>query len=290
MKPDIELAFITWNRLEYTRLSLDRLLSDPSEDFRLSIWDNASTDGTREYLKEKVTDPRIHGITFSDTNVGQVAALNTIWSNSRADLLGKVDNDCLLTPGWTTTLAKAHHDIPQLGVVACWHYPLDDFDHDRAAAKIQDHHGHRILRHPWTCGTGVLVKRSTYEALGPLQGNSTTPYWMRMAKRGYVNGFYYPLVHQEHMDDPKSPYTRLTDETSYQEAKADTFNLNHHDQETFADRWRWRREVLDNLLEGPWDVAAYVGWRGRLRRLAKRLRPLVPTLSGAPTAAAGKDA
>lgn len=271
----IELAFITWNRLEYTRLSLERLLADPTEEFRLSIWDNASTDGTREYLRNEVTDPRIHDVTFSDENVGQVEAVNTIWSRSKADLLGKVDNDCLQTPGWTRTLEAAHSDIPELGVVACWHYFPDDFDYGRAKSKIQAHGGHQVLRHPWTCGTGLLIKKSTYNEIGPMQGESTTRYWLEMARRGYINGFYYPLIHQEHMDDPKSKYTRLKDEDSYQRAKRDTFNINRHDQLTLEDRWRWRQEVLDNLLEGPWDVAYYTGWRARARRLRARLGRLI---------------
>ena len=271
----IELAFVTWNRLEYTRLALPRLLADPTEEFRLSIWDNGSTDGTQEYLKNEVTDPRIHDITFSDENVGQVEAVNTIWSRSEADLLGKVDNDCLQTPGWTSTLATAHRDIPQLGVVACWHYFPDDFEYERARWKIQEHNGHRILRHPWTCGTGLLTKRSTFEKLGPMPGNSTTGYWMEMARQGFINGFYYPLIYQEHMDDPKSEYTRLKDEESYQRAKGDTFNINRHGQATLEDRWRWRQKVLDNLLEGPWDVASYTGWRARARRLGAKLSRMV---------------
>lgn len=268
----IEIAFITWNRLDYTKLALPRLLADPSEDFLVSVWDNGSEDGTQQYLKDEIDDPRVHQVTLSETNVGQVAALNSIWSQSSADLVGKVDNDCLITPGWTRTLAAAHADIPELGVVACWHYPLEDFDLDRAAHKIQQRNGHRILRHPWTCGSGLLVKRSTYEALGPMPGRSTTPYWITMAQQGYVNGFYYPLVPQEHMDDPGSKHTRLTDEQSYEAAKKDTFNLNNHGQETLDDRWRWRARVLSNLLDDPWEVAHYVGWRATLRRLGQRIR------------------
>ena len=91
------------------------------------------------------------------------------------------------------------------------------------------------------------------------------------AGKGYVNGFYYPLVYQEHMDDPKSEYSRLKDEESYQAAKAVTFNLNYHGQDTLDDRWVWRQKVLDNLLDDPWDVKHYTGWRGRLRRVRSRL-------------------
>jgi len=125
----IDLLFITYNRLKYTKLALASVLADPSEEFSLTIWDNASTDGTVEYLKNEVSDPRIKDIVFSRENVGQLAAVNEIWSQSKADLLGKLDNDCLVTPGWTKILAKAHADIPTLGVVACWHFPREDFDY-----------------------------------------------------------------------------------------------------------------------------------------------------------------
>jgi glycosyltransferase involved in cell wall biosynthesis len=267
----IDLAFVTWNRLEYTRLTLSRLLSDPAEEFRLWIWDNGSTDGTRDYLSG-LEDPRIEEVILNDENVGQIIPVNAIWSKSEADLLGKIDNDCLLTPGWTRTLAAAHRDIERLGVVACWHYFADDFDYERAKWKIQEHNGHQILRHPWTCGTGLLIKRSTFQEIGPMQGTSTTQYWLEMAARGYVNGFYYPLVLQEHMDDPKSQYTRLQDEESYQRAKTDTYSLNYHGQDTLADRWARRKEVLDNLLDDPWEASYYLGWRGRARRLQGRLK------------------
>ena len=100
----IDLVFITYNRLEYTKLALASVLADPTEDFRLTIWDNASTDGTVEYLKNEVSDHRISDIVLSKENVGQIVAVNEIWGKSKADLLGKLDNDCLMTPGWTRIL------------------------------------------------------------------------------------------------------------------------------------------------------------------------------------------
>ena len=75
----IDLVFITYNRLEYTKLALASVLADPEEEFSLTIWDNASADGTVEYLKNEVNDHRIANIVFSKENVGQTAAVNEIW-------------------------------------------------------------------------------------------------------------------------------------------------------------------------------------------------------------------
>jgi glycosyltransferase involved in cell wall biosynthesis len=260
----IDLVFVTYNRLDYTQKALTSILADPTEEFRLTIWDNASKDGTVEYLRGEVRDPRISDIILSKENKGQIAAVNEVWSRSKADLLGKLDNDCMVTPGWTRTLGQAHADIDALGVVACWHYFPDDFDEARARHKIQTFGRHRIFRHPWTCGTGLLIKNRDYRKFGPIQSNATTQYWMKMALAGRVNGFYYPLVLQEHMDDPKSVHSHLKDEESYQKAKEITFSLKLHGQHTLNDRWRRRQEILDNLLDETWNPVHYIGWKRKV--------------------------
>lgn len=270
----IDLVFITYNRLEYTKLALASVLAGSTDEFSLTIWDNNSTDGTAEYLKNEVSDPRISDVICSKENIGQIAAVNKIWSRSKADLLGKLDNDCLVMPGWSRTLAQAHQDIDRLGVVACWHYFPDDFDAERAKHKIQQFGQHQIFRHPWTCGTGLLIKRDTYKKLGPIRGAGTTQYWIGMAGAGYINGFYYPLVLQEHMDDPKSKYSNLKDEASYQEAKSVTVSINRHEQDTLADRWQWRQQVLNNLLDDPWEAKHYMGWRNRLKTVWNKTKSI----------------
>jgi glycosyltransferase involved in cell wall biosynthesis len=273
----IDLAFITHNRLAYTELSLASILADPTEEFSLTIWDNSSTDGTVEYLKNEVNDPRIRDIVFSKTNVGQTAAINEIWSGSTAGLLGKIDNDCLMTPGWTRILAQAHADIPKLGTVACWHFPLDDFDEKaaRKAGKIQTFGRHQILRHPWTCGTGLLIKRDTFQQYGPFQDQTTTQYWLNLALNGYINGFYYPLVLQEHMDDLRSKHCLINDEQSLQEYREVTVELKDNCITSLRGRRNRRRTILRDLNRGPWRAEPYAGWRGRLRGRVDRIRQKV---------------
>ncbi len=269
----IDLIFITYNRLDYTKLALASLLADPTEGFSLTIWDNGSTDGTRGYLSS-VNDPRILRKVFAKENVRLHGAVNDLFSKSSADLVGIIPNDFLVTPGWTRALARAHADVPRLGMVGCWHFSPEDFDYKRAKHKIQKFGRHQVFRHPWTGGGAGLVKLKAVKECGLLESSATTSYWIRMALKGYINGFYFPLIYVEHMDDPKSKHSHLKDEESYQAAKKVTFNINSPGQETLADRWRWRQKVLDNLLDDPWDVKYYVGWRRKIRVLKAKLLSL----------------
>jgi GT2 family glycosyltransferase len=270
----IDLVFITYNRLEYTKLALASVLADHSEEFSLTIWDNASSDGTVEYLKNEVADARISEIVFSRTNIGQTATANKIWSRSHADLLGKVDNDCLVTPGWTRILAQAHNDIENLGVIACWHFFPEDFDYERAKHKIATFGKHKVLRHPWTCGTGFLIKREAFQRYGPIGRSATTQYFLNLAKAGYVNGFYYPLVYQEHMDDPRSKHNRLKNMT-FEEAYKDTYGYQVGVIKDLQGYERLHKEILDNLLSGPYNPRYYIGWRAKLRRTINRITKTV---------------
>jgi len=262
---NIHLSFITYNRLEYTKLALQSVLADPLEEFSLTIWDNSSTDGTIDYLKNEVQDSRIKEIIFSKENIGQTAAVNKIWNNSNADLLGKLDNDCIVTPGWTRIFAKAHEDIDRLGVLAMWHFFPEDFNHKTAKYKIQNINGHEIFRHPWTCGTGLLFKRKTFLQMGPITTKATTQYWLKMANAGYVNGFYYPLIYQEHMDDPRSSHCYLHNMT-FGQAYKHTYGFQAGIVTDIDNYKKLHQDILRNLLEDPFEPSFYSPWRRRIKK------------------------
>ena len=118
MVMNVTIVLVTHNRLEYTKKTLARLLEDPTEEFDLYLWDNASSDETADFLKDGVKDPRIVDVVLSKKNMGQAGAMNYAWSKTKAELVGKVDNDCMQTPGWTRIFTRAHKDIHQLGAVA----------------------------------------------------------------------------------------------------------------------------------------------------------------------------
>ncbi len=274
----IQLVFVTYNRLAYTRRSLSSVLADPSEEFSLVIWDNGSTDGTAEYLKHEVDDPRVCDIVLSRENLGQTGAMNYAWSRTDADLVGKVDNDCLLPAGWTRILAQAHRDIPELGAVACWHFRRKDFKYELGRRKIQRFGAHRIFRHPWVGGTGFLIKRETFLRQGPWESGAdvgTTHYFLRMAAAGCVNGWYYPLVVQEHMDDPVSEYTLLKNDAAIAKLHDISYTLRVRDIQSLGERMARRKVVLQNLMRDPWEAKYYIGLRAKIRNGLSGIRKTV---------------
>lgn len=269
----VAIVVVTHNRLAYTQRTFERLLSDDG-NFNLYIWDNNSGAETIEYLKS-LSDSRIQEVVFRNDNLGPTVALNHFWSRSKDQFLAKVDNDCIITPGWIETFCQAHQDIQELGAVACWHYREEDFDYNRAAWKIQQFGTHQIFRHPWVCGSGFIMKRETYERMGPWPEGSrsigTTGYFLRMAKAGYVNGWYYPLILQDHQDDPLSPFCMFSDDESLKMLYESTYSLRENRIASMADRMKRRETVIDQLLTGPVEADYYLGWRAKLRRLKARL-------------------
>jgi GT2 family glycosyltransferase len=267
----IDLLFVTRDRLFYARRSLPALLADPTEEFSLVLWDNGSTDGTREYLAA-VTDPRITRRVLSEQNIQLHGAVNDVVAHSSADLVGVINDDVLMAPGWTRPLAAAHADVPELGVVACWHQGREFFEEEKARHKIQTFGRHQILRHPWTGCGAVLVKRETLRRFGPLTSSATTSYWIRMALQGYVNGYYYPLIHVEHMDYPWSSHYEYAGNVEEGLRRSFCFSLNGI--RTLEEARAWHARDVGETLESPWQARYYVGWRRKLRRVKARLRRL----------------
>ncbi len=96
-------TMVTYDRLALTRLTLDRLAINTSEPMKLVIIDNASTDGTRRWLREnQARYPFIEKLILMDHNLGIGRALNNgvLYSLSRVHKIGRLDNDILVPPFW----------------------------------------------------------------------------------------------------------------------------------------------------------------------------------------------
>lgn len=115
----IDLLFLSHNRLEFTRASVDALIAntDWSKVRLVRVHDDRSTDGTREYL-ESVEWPVDREFRFRHLG-GPVAVMAQYIADHPGQDFAKIDNDVLLPPGWLEDclgVMDRHSELSLLGI------------------------------------------------------------------------------------------------------------------------------------------------------------------------------
>lgn len=268
---DTDVLMITYNRPAYVERSLPRLLDSCLDRARVWIWHNGCDERTLELVERHLSHPAIHEFHHSTDNVGLRAPTNWLWRNATGVLVGKVDDDCLVSAGWCERLARAHEDVDVFGVLGSWRYPDEDFCPELASKKIRSFSGgHRLLQNLWVQGSGYLMKRELVDRYGGLRdGQTFTQYCKRLAVSGAVNGWYFPFVREEHMDDPRSPYSLLRTDADILESLP--LSAQRNGVTTVA---AWTAQLRRSALvaqTAPYRPAQYRGLRRHARNLRRRL-------------------
>ena len=268
----IDILMITYNRPKYTEISLKRLLDTCNENMRVWVWHNGENQKTLEIVNTFRNHPNFFKFYHSIENKKLNIPTNWMWENSKGDFLTKVDDDCLMPYGWAETLVETHNANPSFGVIGCWRFPEDDFQPNNAHKKIIEYNGgHKIMRNCWIEGSGYLMKRECYNKLGNLKV-SFSEYCIQLANIGFINGWYYPFLYQEHFDDPRSQHTLLKeDKDILQYAPLSAI------KNGVTSICAWQSQLIRSaifLQKASYNPKYYSGWRKKLKGLrikAKRL-------------------
>ena len=267
-----DIVMITYRSAGYIHLSLPRLLDTLGANDRVWLWHNGDDEATIEAIRPFVADDRVAQFHHSRENVRLREPTNWLWQSSRARFVSKVDDDCLVAPGWLDTFAAAHVANPDFGVIASWRHPDEDFRPELASRKIQEFAGgHSLMRNLWVQGSGYLAPRALLEANGPLgERESFTEYCIRAARAGAVNGFYYPFVPEEHMDDPRSAHTLIRTDQDLLDRMPLSAKSNGV---TTVAQWTAQLEQSARVLQSAsLDPRDYEGWRRKLKSMSRRIR------------------
>jgi glycosyltransferase involved in cell wall biosynthesis len=271
----IDVLMVTYRSPEYVRLSLDNLLRTADERTRVWLWHNGTHEETLDVVRAFLGHPRVHRFHHSLENVRLREPTNWLWREADGEFVSKVDDDCLEPPEWIETLRKAHQDFAGFGVLGTWRFYPEDFRPDAASRKIgQFPGGHRVMRNLWVQGSGYLLRRSVVEEIGPLrEGQSFTQYCIDSARRGWVNGWYYPFLFEEHMDDPRSPNSLLRSDADLLERLP--LSARQNGVRTLDDWTAQMRRSAEVAQTAPLDPRHFLGWRAKRRAAKRRIQRLV---------------
>jgi GT2 family glycosyltransferase len=118
----IDLLFVTHNRKAFTEASLEALERNTNWDLvgTLHIYDDNSTDGTREFLRgrEYVKTPEMHLVNYGSSVQGM---RDYLIHHRRHSIFGKIDSDTMVPPGWLDQcfdVMERHPELDLLGIEA----------------------------------------------------------------------------------------------------------------------------------------------------------------------------
>jgi ATP-binding cassette subfamily B protein len=115
--PGASIVVVTHNNLVFTRMCLESVLANtPVPSVEVVVVDNASSDGTVDYLRDvSESQPNVRPI-FNQENVGFGPATNQGLRHASGEVLVLLNNDTIVPPGWLERLCL-HLADPELGLV-----------------------------------------------------------------------------------------------------------------------------------------------------------------------------
>jgi len=164
------ICVITHNRLEYTKQCLNAVdqNTDAGDEWKVVVVDNGSTDGTQEWLKSEEADGLIDHVILSPMNKYPGAACNQGWMvglNKFSDVnfthLCRLDNDCLVQPGWYEAAERAFVSFPDLGQFGL--IEMSDAKEFKYVQRTNDETGFSVNSGPTNIGGPNIIDRVVWD-------------------------------------------------------------------------------------------------------------------------------
>lgn len=166
----LSIAIITYNRLEFFRKCIESVLQTTSElEKEIILWDNGSTDGTAEYIKEMSDKYKFLIPVLNKKNIG-VNAKGKVFEISKGEYIACLDDDILELPeNWAEKMMSAFDSDRKLGYLSL---DVIQNEHTTGAKLPEDAYKEKILGNGLILQTGpaggwcFMISRRVYNTVG----------------------------------------------------------------------------------------------------------------------------
>ncbi|HGY54755.1 MAG TPA: glycosyltransferase [Caldithrix abyssi] len=174
----VSIIMLTYNALDYTKKCVDSILKHTTHPYEIVFVDNASTDGTKKYLRGLTQKHKHIKVLFNKKNRGFAAANNQAVRKAKGDYVMILNNDVLVADGWLKGLVKALEADEKIGMVG----PLtnkisglqmvadvpysDEQGFYEYARTFRRQYGGNITPRRRIAGFAMLMKKNLYQQVG----------------------------------------------------------------------------------------------------------------------------
>jgi GT2 family glycosyltransferase len=150
----VDLLYLACNRRAFTEESV-RCLLENTDWFlvnKLFLWDDGSTDGTAEFLRNISKSIDTEVVLRNSGSGGPIGPMREFIQESTAPLLCKLDNDTMVCPEWLNVLTETmerHPELDVLGFEGCQpegNAPSDNYGQRRSYARVKQVGGLALIR------------------------------------------------------------------------------------------------------------------------------------------------
>ncbi|MBN2006001.1 MAG: glycosyltransferase [Anaerolineae bacterium] len=174
------LIILVWNGKPYLEACLDAVLAQEYPGFEVIVVDNASTDGSADWVAEHYPQVRL---IRNAINLGFAGGNNVGLAAAAGDVLALLNQDTMVQPGWLAALVEALQTYPGAGVAGAKILDMDGRvlqhagGHIRRPLALGWHYGHgEIDSEQWdeprevefVTGASLAMKREVYAKIGGL--------------------------------------------------------------------------------------------------------------------------
>ena len=228
----VSITIVTHNRLNMLKECIGAIIATlKSINYELIIWDNNSSDGTKDFLKRLEGNTKNVKVIYNDENIGVNAKANVI-EMAKGDFIIFLDDDVIQFPDrWIQEMIYAYKNIPNMGYLS-----TDVVQNEHTTgAKLDDSHyfndyydDKKIkLQVGPAGGWCFIISREVYNKVGKfIQFNDRVffaedgDYTFRVIKNGYKRGIlgglkvfhatgpYYNREYKEIFDNKQSDHKR----------------------------------------------------------------------------------
>ncbi|MCY4464491.1 MAG: glycosyltransferase family 2 protein [Chloroflexi bacterium] len=276
--PRLSVVIPNWNGKGYLAACLDSLRAQTQPGIEIIIVDNASTDGSQQFVRTAYPEMQLVEL---PQNRGFTGACNKGMQEAAGEIVALLNNDTEVARDWAAEVIKALDEKPEVGIVACkmlmhdqrerFHTAGDFFAIDGSAGNRGfgeiDHGQYDRGDYVFSaCGGAAVYRRCMLEAIGFLDDDfffllEDVDIAWRAQLAGYAVWFAPGAVVYHHLSATGGGKT-----ASYYDGRNGIWLIAKNMPSALLRKY-WRR-IVGRQASLFWD--ALVAWRGEAARARLR--------------------